>query len=842
MKIRLLALIVILAILSLISCSPQPQPIPREIFVQAETRLSVQGPETGGIEGSGNAWRVVLSDATGKPLAGKKVVLSLNHEGNREQVMLTDSNGLATFSLALRDSPLSACCITGDNWPTRYVLSFRFEGDKQYHAQEVQVYQGYRTTGTARRVVMEGVANPIQAGASVVTTARLTDANNTPIAGERLLFDSLDLGQHRDCVTGADGRCSVSFDTTRPNGSYGVSVMPKTGAPATDATTLQIVGGAPRVWSDVSGWFVWQYTPVSISVNPHFKPGIYYKAEANNFNPGTLNNLAAVTRAQGQKIFITYQLDTQVSNPVSGYIKLNCGYYVPPLWDAAFRTRIAEGVKSLRNWYDTNSDAAKVLVGVQVGAGFDGEWLNPLTSACSSDYIALGHGDVSQHMALLEKALESSLSLNFASTGLLLSSEGIAPDGDSYNPPVMAKDGTFPRPGGNSYKANTPDRWGWTAKGNAKGATLVFERADNNFLSGGAFGNPDFSGHFGPAWGSLAQAAHMHAALMAADLQSGILDGVDLNGKETIPNMDTLAKWLVNPLPCSERQAVAWWGHEAQLGYSKTDPDIRNRGTIGYASDVYGDYSACLPRRDVGTPLAIVTRNELPMPAKVDYFSWCYPPPSTFLWDGNTPTAANCRVMARKGSGFYFDIDDGFVASQDMLTADIWLLDNGGNFVVSWSGGGVTLQRNNTNIWRRYVVPLVGYDGANPLPSLTDLSIDGTNLYVAHVLVYASGGTPTPTATPSATNTLTPTPTLTSTPSNTPTATPSKTSTPTATKTPTNTPTPTSTSTPTNTATYTATPTDTPTATSTPTPSATATLTFHQLVGTVQAIETRISK
>lgn len=843
--------IILSLLLAIAACQPAPTPIPpvptllpREADKPA-TRIILRGPETGGIEGSSVFWRATLTDNIGNAIADKKLVLSLNHEGNREIPRLTDTSGTVTFTLPLVDSPFSACCVDGDNAPTRYLVAIRFEGDSQYAAQEAQAYQGYRRTGTARRVVIENPpSGTVQSGTRVALTARLTSLQGNAIAGETLYWDSLDLGQHRNCTTDAAGRCSIGLDINRPAGSYGVSVMPRSQMPATDAISLQVTGGTPLPRNQAQGWYIWQYVPLTVENTLNFQPGIYYKAEANGFNPNSLNSLVATMASRNQKLFLGYQLDTQVSNAVSGYTLLSCGYYVPPLWDSAFRTRIANGVAAIREWYDSNANANEVLVGVQVGAGFDGEWLNPLTSACTSAYIALGRGDMSSHIASLERQLEAATSAAFAGTSLLLSSEGIAPDGDAYSPLVVPKLGIFPRPAGNSYKSNTPDRWGWTAKGRARGATLVFERADNNFLSGGAFGSNDFPGHWGPAWGSVAQAAHMRASLIATDLQSGILDAIEVNGRASIPSFDKITKAVINNLPCEERRVIAWWGHEAQIGYGKTEPDIRNRGVIGYASDVSGDYAACLPRREVGTPLSIVMRNELPMPAKVDYYSYCYPLPGQMMWTGNgdTPSGIDCRTMARKGGAFLFDVHDGFAARHSAFTVEVVALANGSAFIVSFLGGETRITQENTGAWTRYRVTKEGYTGASAFPNMTDLSIAGNHLYLAHVNVTGLDVPPTPTITPSPSRTSSATVTLTKTaiPTATRTSTPTRTSTSTATNTATATPTETPTIT--ETPTLTPTPSSTPTATNTPFVGPAPTIAFPELVATVQAIQTQIGK
>jgi hypothetical protein len=109
----------------------------------------------------------------------------------------------------------------------------------------------------------------------------------------------------------------------------------------------------------------------------------------------------------------------------------------------------------------------------------------------------------------------------------------------------------------------------------------------------------------------------------------------------------------------------------------------------------------------------------------------------------------------------------------------------------------------------------------------TGVAPNGIELHAVLDIQFGSGGTPTPTANPTATPTTaptaTPTPTRTPTPAPTHTPTPGPTSTPTATPTPTRTPTPGPTATPTPTRTPTPGPTATPTPTRTPTPGPTNT-------------------
>lgn len=805
MNSRRLLIILALALLFLLVLAlwPQPpEPIIRErlfpLLASQRVRLDVAGPER---HLSPTPWYARLSDTSGRPIAGAKLVFSFAYEGNREVAATTGSDGWAAANLPFGNDPLSACCVDGDTNPTFYIVSVRFEGNETYQPEQVDAYLGYRSSSGPLLLTIEETPPVVPAGGIPVLTARLT-ANGSPVAGERLLWHSIELGQHPQCVTDSNGRCAVSFDTAgRAPGSYAVSATPKTNVPATDAVAIHITGNnTPPVTKRVGGWFWWQYTPENPQAASHSELGLYYKVEvrdivsgwdsANNhprLNTTALDRLVkdAASRDYSypwgsgpQQVIIGYQLDTELrgsantTNPLGSpaYAALGCGAVMPPVWDAGYRARVARGPYALRAWYDANPDAQAAVVGIQIGAGFDGEFLNPLSNDCMSAYNALGVGALNVHMSSLERLMEQALSDAFAGTGLLLSSESIAAGGAARWPPINAKFGLYPRPLLNSYRSSSPELWGWLAKGRVEWANIACERADSAFLSGGATGSLDFPGHWGPTWGSLAQGAHMRCAFLASDRGSGILDGLEVGGKASIPGLSTLAQSVITSDPCENRTAAAWWAHEVQFGHTKEDlnPFTRN---AGYASGAYGDFDACLVRRDVSPAPVILTRSQLPQPAQTSFYAYGYPRPRTIAWDGNTPVGADLRVMARRGNSYHYDLHDGFAIGK-ALVVEVVALGDGGTVAISWpTKAGIEtakLSLPRSNDWERLTFNLTDYDPTqHPFPSMTDLRIEGSGLTLAHVLVRPSGQAipptrqplPTPTRTPTAPPTSTRTPT-----------------------------------------------------------------------------------
>lgn len=777
--------------------------------------LTVEGPETGGGPDTTVTWRATLTTRDGAPLAGRKLILSLNHEGNREIPALTDAEGRASFDLRLSDSEVSSCCVDGATEPTRYVIRIRFDGDASTGATFVDAYQGYRSStadGIATQTRIEQSSQVVQAGDVVHLSVQFKKAGS-PLAGVVMVWESLDLGQYPRCTTDASGRCTVSFTTEgRPTGSYGISVMPRTNRPATDAITIHIVNDAPPNWAEqAGGWYWWQHDG---SPNPsptaYQQLGIFYQYEMRSIVTGwdeikrravlntrkldTLIDQAYARRYTfpdgtigPQPVLLGYWLNTQVppqntDNPLGGgdYLRLSCagGVATPPLHEAEFRTRLNTIPQAFREWYDRNPKAQAVVVGFVFGAGFHGEWANPFSdSGCNSIYQDLTGSTISNQMNRHERETEAAWSQAFAGTTVVLNTQG---PGDAYaaalSPPISPK---FSQTGwvlGNSYKSNPPQRWSWGVIGRAKNTLLSCEDGGSNFIVGGAFGNLRFPGHWSPAWLMTAQAAHFRCYQLHADLGDGFFDAFEVDGIPSIPNLDTLAKEVITALPCEDRRLLAWWAHEAALGFRKTDEFPRSGG-VGWASDIYGDFEACLVRREV-EPTTPLLRNDLPMPARVDYFVNPASRPGTLPWtgDGNQPTDTGVAFSARRGTAFYFDVHDGFAArhpppspsqpggEQAGVLLRVVYLNNGGDpLTVEWATvdgtGRAELPRGNDGAWASETVELAGFVSRNDaFPAMTDLKVSGANVVLTHASVGVAVATPppAPTATPSPSATATP--------------------------------------------------------------------------------------
>ncbi|HBY96132.1 MAG TPA: hypothetical protein DEP84_19615, partial [Chloroflexi bacterium] len=717
--------------------------------------LTLEGPESGGGADTTVAWRATLTTQDGIPLAHRKLIFSLNYEGNREIPRVTDAAGRATFELQLSDSEFSSCCVDGASEPTRYVIRVRFDGDNDYRPTFVDSYQGYRSEtadSIPTQTRIEQSSPVVTAGDTVFLTIEFKKAGS-PVAGVIMIWESLDLGQYPRCTTDSKGRCSVTLKTDgRPTGSYGVSVMPKTNRPATDAVTIRVVNagrpfgqaqdrqeqkdGRPGGVSagnvqdsdfPPGGWYWWQHDG---SPNPPPTPyqelGIFYQYEMRQIIIGwdsirrqavldtsKLNALIDQAYARRyiypdgsigpQQVSLSYWLNTQVPpydafNPLGGgeYLHLSCagGVATPPLAEAEFRARLNTIPQAFREWYDHNPKAQRVVVGFVFGSGFHSEWMNPFSDpACNTIYESLTGNTIGNEINRHERETETAWSQAFAGTGVVLNTQGPAENfGTGLNPPISPKLSQVGWPLGLAYKSSPPQRASWVAIGRARNTLLSCEDAANNFVVGGAFGDPHFPGHWSPAWMMVAQAAHFRCYELHGDVGDGWFDAFELGGTPSIPNFDTFAKEVITSRPCQERRVIAWWAHEAALGFRKTDVFPRNGGP-GWMSDIYGDYDGCLVRREV-EPTTALLRNDLPMPAKVDYFTNPGSRPGTLPWtgDGNQPTDTGVAFSARRASNFYFDIHDGFAAhaaaqseqggppaGSALLRLRLVYLNNGGN-------------------------------------------------------------------------------------------------------------------------------------------------------------------
>lgn len=773
-------------------------------------RLSVEGPETGGGPNTTVTWRATLTTREGAPLSNRKLILSLNHEGNREMPVLTDFAGLATFDLRLSDDELSSCCVDGSSEPTRYVVRVRFDGDGSYTSTFVDNYQGYRSEtadSVATQTRIEQQSQVVQAGDPVSLSVQFKKAGS-PLGGVIMVWESLDLGQYHRCTTDSSGRCSVTFKTDgRPTGSYGITVMPRAHRPATDAVTIHINGASPpEPEFRPGGWYWWQHDGSrNPSPTPYQQLGLFYQYEFHRIVIGwdttsrqaiiDTNKLDAIvdqayarryTFPDGsvgpQPVLFSYWLNTQVppsdaENPLGGgeYLRLACagGIATPPLHESEFRARLNAIPQAFRDWYNRNPKAQRVVLGFVFGAGFHGEWLNPFSdSACNSAYQSLTGTTIGSQMNRHQRETEEAWSLAFTGTDLVLNTQG---PGDAYGTalsrPISPKFSQIGWTMGNAYKSSPPQRWTWPAIGRAKNTLLSCEDGASNFIIGGAFGSPRFPGHWSPAWLMTAQAAHFRCYQLHADLGDGYFDAFEVDGVASIPNIDEFSKEVITHRECEDRRVIAWWAHEAALGFRKTD-DMPRGGGVGWSSDVYGDFEACLVRREV-EPTTPLLRNDLPMPAKVDYFINPAPRPGTLGWTGNgdQPTDTGVAFSARRGSAFYFDVHDGFAAQGWPLRLRLVYLNNGGAPVkVEWPTadgfGQAELPRTADGAWGSQTVELAGFLSSNiAFQKATDLKVSGENVVLTHAVVEDAASTPpvaaTPEPWPTATATALPSPTLT---------------------------------------------------------------------------------
>jgi hypothetical protein len=737
---------------------PAPTSVPYTP-IEGLARLSLEGPQTGGTALSIVTWRARLTDDHGTPLANRKLILSLNHEGNRELVQMTDNDGRVSFDLALVDTELSACCVDGDAQPTRYTIRVRFDGDRDFRPVAVDAYQGYRNGGAEGTIQIEQEDLVLPAGMPLALSVTYTPPPGMSAQNVLLFWDSLDLGQHKSCVTGPEGRCAIALVTDgRPAGSYGVSVTVKgyqpsgeTLAPVTDALAVQITGSDTPPWREMmGGWYWWQYNG-----SPNPKPseyqalGLYQHYDlteivtgwngAAELHQGKLNELVADAasrrytlsdgRQASQPIIFSFGLNTEsgrASSAFGPYTTLGCGINTPPIWDAAFMQKLLAVPAAFRAWYDANPQAQATVVGFTFGAGFHNEWLQPFRNAACREEANARFGWETAYRNY-ELSSNRAWSQAFSGTGVAIHSQGPAVEGAGLWPPINAKVSIINRPTGNAFKSNAPHIWGWTSLGRRQQTRFICEDADSDFFAG-SYGEPDQPSHWSVAWAMTAQAAHFRCAELHADgIGGGYFDAFEYEGQPSIPGFDTLGKAVLNPQACHERVLLAWWAHEAARNWRKDDPTSGGHQHVqGYNADVYGDWEACLVRREV-EPTTPLSPHELPAPASRDYFV--------------NPRGQGDAFSARRGETFFFDVHDGFAATHP---GTLWLrivaLNNGGAITIEWpttSGTtSTTLEQASDGSWGDDAIQLAGFENQNAVFERgTDLRVSGNELILTHLSV-----------------------------------------------------------------------------------------------------------
>lgn len=450
--------ILFIALALLAACSPRPTPTPTpepDIEVRGIgvlPRLSVTSTGDKGKANDSLTFTARLTTSAGAAIPDAKLILSLNHEGNRELVSFTNATGQATFSLPLVDNLYSSCCVDASddpNNPTLYTIRVRFDGDSTYKPIWVDLIQGYRAAPANTQVSIafrEGAA-AVASGSSVPSSVQVR-VNGTPTNGIRVHFGSHDLGQYSDsyCTTatsgGQNGICAFTWTTDyRNTGSYGISAVVKSNTylPASAHNVIHITSGGPAAKSQPQqfgfGW--WADNAASPTWSSAARLGVYrghsftdidgYSGAGTGYNTGadypTLNTTgldSVVSTAYGRTYTrldgttgrqavvvnislkmeeLTIQAATHAFLDTSAPVTLNsdgCAILKTwPIHDTEWARRYSRLADAFYAWYNSTTNGVTaaqkqaVVIGFTHGAGFAGEWSEPFTNnQCKTSYQA----------------------------------------------------------------------------------------------------------------------------------------------------------------------------------------------------------------------------------------------------------------------------------------------------------------------------------------------------------------------------------------------------------------------------------------------------------------------
>ncbi|MCU0722478.1 MAG: Ig-like domain-containing protein [Planctomycetes bacterium] len=158
----------------------------------------------------------LLTDSTGAPLAGRRVVMTVNDEWNLMETAQTDAQGECSFSIPLNSRTDSARFASGGGWrgTTSYRVRVHFLGDAAFAACRARTELCIGATAAPTRISASADAEKTR-GETLRVAATLTTAAGNPIAGETLRVFALDR-QDRFLEFGptdANGTATIDLDS-----------------------------------------------------------------------------------------------------------------------------------------------------------------------------------------------------------------------------------------------------------------------------------------------------------------------------------------------------------------------------------------------------------------------------------------------------------------------------------------------------------------------------------------------------------------------------------------------------------------------------------------------------
>lgn len=807
---RLLPLLALLTLLSgataLLPAASRAAPENR-----APARLNVTGPTEAGVIGGEVTWRARLTSASGAPIRGAKLVLTYNHEENRAIVATTDAGGYATFRWPLVGDNWTSCCVANRQYATRYPIRIRFEGDASSLPTSADFIQpvGVENGTAAPRLVIEQAAPELTSGSPLVVSALLLRADGSPLTNRRIEWNSADLGQRGNCQTGSDGRCQVTLATVgRGPGDFGISATflgDSEAPPAAAATVLHLSGGSERAFIPHATIYHWRYSWEFLGANTLRPIGAYWQTEWWNLVSGydSQSNTARLKgdvvrqladqigaqqildadwRARQRPLALAINFETnkyaapgQRPANFGDWVELSCNgtlVSVPPFWDATFRERWATIPAAFRQLVEQRPG----IVSISYGGGADAEWAN--MSWCKNQ-LAQAAGlpvwELEAQWRSFERLNDSAWSAAFAGTDFPILTQGMGRMGAAGQPHRISPRYNFlPDPDGLRYYQHDPTMSAPLITMRMRNVAGGCERR-NSVEGGGALTRPDFGplttaqrllpARWNATWRAIAYAVHMRCAQLDLD-QPGWYDAFEVEGQATIPNFGQFVQAHLGR-SCETMGSAVWWAHDAARGYRKGDNGSWN-------SDIYGDLDGCLYRREA-EPTTPLSYDEVPMPARVDYFvsgtgvrSW------GSMDDWGTPRwnpRGGIAISARRGERFVFDIDDGLSARaqrEHWRLRLVFLANGGGPVTISWPSGAssttsATVARGSDNRWQTVTLPLSGFvprttGQSAAFAAHTDIEVRGSGLVLTFAEVGPAVGDP-PNPPPTVVATATPSPT-----------------------------------------------------------------------------------